>query len=179
VKTKIICLTMVLAMMLPAILVPSLASATGCVGTAVPRVLSLIVEPASGVNIHWPDDVVLGGYYYNSEAVVIKNNGNVICDIELRGANAVIAVGGYWQLQQTIVTPPEVNRYNLAWFVGAYGPAIWLHSVNYTKIYDDVSVGNTRAGFLQMRTPAVGSTFGAFTIATDFRAVPHSDKVSP
>lgn len=176
-KTKIICSAMVLAIMVPAILVPSLASATGCVGTAVPRVLSILVAPAVGVNIDWPDNVVLGGYYYNSEGVGIENNGNVMCDIELRGANAIMASGPNWQLWQTIGDPLQLNRYNLAWNGGK--PFKWLHSVNYTKIYDNVPVGGKRVGFLLMRTPAVGSTIGTFTIDTDFRAVPHSAAVSP
>lgn len=178
-KTKIICSAMVLAIMVPAILVPSLASATTAGGTAVPRVLCLLVTPAVGVVIDWTTNPILGGYYFNSEGAVIENDGNVMCDIELRGADAIMPALPKWTLRKTLNDPPQVNFYNLAWKKNAKAPPIWLHRVNYTKLYDNVPVGGKHAGFLRMRTPAVGSTIGKFSIATDFRAVPHSEKVSP
>lgn len=177
-KAKIICLAMVLAVMVAAILVPSLALAGGTGGgTAVPRVLSVSVTPVDGVVINWVGNVTPGGYYYDSEGVTVKNIGNVPCDIELRGADAVIS-GGDWTLWQTI-TDLQLNIYNLGWVrLGSPGVA-WLHSGNYVLIGNDVPIGGTLVSCLQMRTPAAFSNTGAFTIATHFRAVPHTTEVSP
>ena len=171
-KSKIMRLCSAMLVLTLAIAI-SMSSFAFAGGEAVERNLSVEITPDGTIN--WTDPVVLGGYYFDSDTFGLKNNGNAICDIEVKGAPAIMDVGANWVIQPVVNATAQVNEYNLYWNNVGLSGKTELRSHVYKLIVNDLAIGYTVTSRLALRTPATGSTTGNFTITPDFRAIPHSD----